>query len=51
MLTSLYEGTSPGPVTSEALIRTKFDALKGSMAERMTRLWAERPAELLAQGS
>jgi hypothetical protein len=28
-------------VTSEARIRTKFDALKGSMDERMTRLRRE----------
>ncbi len=35
---------------SEALIRTKFDALKGSMDERMTRLWAGAAAEALGLG-
>jgi hypothetical protein len=37
-------------VTSEALIRTKFDALKGSMDERMTRLWAGAEAEAIGRG-
>ncbi len=34
----------------EALIRTKFDALKGSMDERMTRLWAGAEAEAIGRG-
>jgi transposase len=37
-------------VTREALIRTKFDALKGSMDERMTRLWAGAEAEAIGYG-
>jgi hypothetical protein len=38
-------------VTSETLIRTKFAALKGSMNERMTRLWAGAEAEEIGRGS
>jgi hypothetical protein len=37
-------------VTSEALIRTKFASLKGSMDERMTRLWAGAEAEAIGRG-
>jgi transposase len=37
-------------VTTEALIRTKFIALKGSMDERMTRLWAGAEAEAIGRG-
>ena len=37
-------------MTSEAIIRTKFDALKGSMDERMTRLWAGAEAEAIKRG-
>ena len=37
-------------MTSEALIRAKFDALKGSMDERMTRLWAGAEAEAVGRG-
>ena len=36
-------------MTSEALIRTKFVALKGSMDERMTRLWAGAEAEAVGR--
>ena len=35
---------------SEALIHTKFVALKGSMDERMTRLWAGAEAEAIGRG-
>ena len=35
---------------SEAPIRTKFNALKGSMDERMTRLWAGAEAEAIGRG-
>jgi hypothetical protein len=37
-------------VADEALIRKKFEALKGSMDERMTRLWAGAEAEALGYG-
>jgi transposase len=37
-------------VIREALIRTKFNALKGSMDERMTRLWAGAEAEAMGHG-
>jgi transposase len=37
-------------VTPEAVIRAKFDALKGSMDERMTRLWAGAEAEAMGYG-
>ena len=37
-------------MTPEALIRTKFDALKSSMDERMTRLWAGAEAEAIGRG-
>lgn len=34
----------------EALVREKFSALKGSMDERMTRLWAGAEAEVMGRG-
>ena len=37
-------------MTSEALIRAKFDALKGSMDERMTRQWAGAEFEAIGRG-
>ena len=37
-------------MADEALIRKKFEALKGSMDERMTRLWAGAEAEALGYG-
>jgi Rhodopirellula transposase DDE domain len=37
-------------VSPEELIRTKFDALKGSMDERITRLWAGAEAEAIGYG-
>jgi transposase len=37
-------------VTVEAIIRTKFGALKSSMDERMTRLWAGAEAEAIGYG-
>jgi hypothetical protein len=37
-------------VKPEALIREKFNALKGTMDERMTRLWAGAEAEALGHG-
>lgn len=37
-------------MTSEALIRKKFRALKATMDERMTRLWAGAEAEAMGHG-
>ena len=37
-------------MTREALIQQKFSALKGSMDERMTRLWAGAEAEAIGRG-
>jgi len=37
-------------VETKTLIRTKFTALKGSMNERMTRLWAGAEAEEIGRG-
>ena len=34
----------------EALVREKFSALRGSMDERMTRLWAGAEAEVMGRG-